>query len=64
MVGGGSAGRGAVGQDEATSDNGHAVLDDEIGARTTWSAAHELKDDMLAARRTLAAVAVSGTLGR
>ena len=57
-------GRGDVGRHGATADNGRAVLDDEIGARTTWPAAHELRDNVLAARRALAAVAVSRTLGR
>ena len=57
-------GRDDVGRHGATADNGRAVLDDEIGARTTWSAAHEFNDDVLAARRALAAVAVSRTLGR
>jgi len=58
-------GRDDVGRHGATADDGRAVLDDEISARTTRSAAHELKDDVLAARRALlAAVAVSRPLGR
>ena len=57
-------GRGDVGRHGATAGNGRAVLDDEIDARTTWSAAHELKDDVLAARRALAAVAGSSALRR
>ena len=57
-------GRGDVGRHGATADNGRAVLDDEINARTTWSAAHELEGDVLAARRALAAVAGSRTFSR
>ena len=64
MEGGGSAGRDDVGRNGRTADNGRAVLDDEIGARTTWLGAHKLKDDEPAARRALAFVAVRGTLER
>ena len=56
-------GRGDVARHGATADKGRAVLDDGIGARTTQSAAHRLRDGVLAARRALAAVAVGSSRG-